>query len=26
LLEEWASALHRSRERIDAFLERYEGR
>jgi PadR family transcriptional regulator PadR len=26
LLDEWASALHRSRERIDAFLERYEGR
>ena len=26
LLDEWASALQRSRERIDAFLERYEGR
>jgi PadR family transcriptional regulator PadR len=26
LLDEWASALRRSRERIDTFLERYEGR
>jgi poly-beta-hydroxybutyrate-responsive repressor len=26
LLDEWASALRRSRGRIDAFLERYEGR
>jgi len=26
LLDEWASALGRSRERIDAFLDRYEGR
>jgi PadR family transcriptional regulator len=26
LLDEWASALSRSRARIDAFLERYEGR
>ena len=26
LLDEWASALRRSRERIDAFLGRYEGR
>jgi len=26
LLDEWASALRRSRERIDSFLERYEGR
>jgi PadR family transcriptional regulator, regulatory protein PadR len=26
LLDEWASALLRSRARIDAFLERYEGR
>ena len=26
LLDEWASALRRSRERIDAFLARYEGR
>jgi DNA-binding PadR family transcriptional regulator len=26
LLDEWASALRRSRARIDAFLERYEGR
>jgi len=26
LLDEWASALSRSRERIDSFLERYEGR
>lgn len=26
LLEEWAGALRRSRERIDTFLERYEGR
>jgi poly-beta-hydroxybutyrate-responsive repressor len=26
LLDEWASALTRSRARIDAFLERYEGR
>jgi PadR family transcriptional regulator PadR len=26
LLDEWASALRRSRERIDTFIERYEGR
>jgi poly-beta-hydroxybutyrate-responsive repressor len=26
LLDEWASALRRSRERIDSFLDRYEGR
>jgi PadR family transcriptional regulator, regulatory protein PadR len=26
LLDEWASALRRSRARIDAFLERYERR
>jgi poly-beta-hydroxybutyrate-responsive repressor len=26
LLEEWADALRRSRERIDKFLDRYEGR
>jgi PadR family transcriptional regulator, regulatory protein PadR len=26
LLDEWADALRRSRERIDGFLERYEGR
>ena len=26
LLDEWASALQGSRERIDAFLDRYEGR
>jgi hypothetical protein len=26
LLDEWASALRRSRERVDTFLERYEGR
>ena len=26
LLDEWAAALTRSRGRIDAFLERYEGR
>ncbi len=26
LLDEWAAALGRSRERIDAFLNRYEGR
>src|SRR5436190_6606390 len=26
LLDEWAAALRRSRERIDGFLERYEGR
>jgi PadR family transcriptional regulator len=26
LLDEWASALRRSRERIDTFLDRYEGR
>ena len=26
LLDEWAGALVRSRARIDAFLERYEGR
>jgi PadR family transcriptional regulator, regulatory protein PadR len=26
LLDEWAAALERSRARIDAFLERYEGR
>ncbi|HYY03963.1 MAG TPA: PadR family transcriptional regulator [Gaiellaceae bacterium] len=26
LLDEWAAALARSRSRIDAFLERYEGR
>ena len=26
LLDEWAAALRRSRERVDAFLERYEGR
>ena len=25
LLDEWATALGRSRERIDSFLERYEG-
>src|SRR5213593_2895848 len=26
LLDEWATALRRSRERIDGFLARYEGR
>ena len=26
LLDEWAAALRRSRERVDAFLDRYEGR
>jgi poly-beta-hydroxybutyrate-responsive repressor len=26
LLDEWAAALRRSRTRIDAFLDRYEGR
>ena len=26
LLDEWAGALQGSRERIDTFLERYEGR
>jgi poly-beta-hydroxybutyrate-responsive repressor len=26
LLDEWAGALGRSRNRIDAFLDRYEGR
>jgi PadR family transcriptional regulator PadR len=26
LLDEWASALRRARERIDVFLDRYEGR
>ena len=26
LLDEWAAALHRSREGIDRFLDRYEGR
>ena len=26
LLDEWANALRRSRERIDTFLDRYEGR
>jgi PadR family transcriptional regulator PadR len=26
LLDEWGEALRRSRERIDTFLERYEGR
>jgi poly-beta-hydroxybutyrate-responsive repressor len=26
LLDEWAAALGRSRERIDTFLDRYEGR
>jgi len=26
LLDEWATALRRSRERIDGFLTRYEGR
>ena len=26
LLDEWAAALQRSRQRIDAFLDRYEGR
>jgi poly-beta-hydroxybutyrate-responsive repressor len=26
LLDEWAAALRRSRERIDAFLTRHEGR
>jgi PadR family transcriptional regulator PadR len=26
LLDEWAGALARSRERIDTFLDRYEGR
>ena len=26
LLDEWADALRRSRERIDGFIERYEGR
>lgn len=26
LLDEWAAALQRSRARIDAFLDRYEGR
>jgi poly-beta-hydroxybutyrate-responsive repressor len=26
LLDEWATALRRSRDRVDTFLERYEGR
>jgi len=26
LLDEWAAALQRSRDRIDTFLERFEGR
>jgi DNA-binding PadR family transcriptional regulator len=26
LLDEWATALRISRQRIDSFLERYEGR
>jgi PadR family transcriptional regulator, regulatory protein PadR len=26
LLDEWAAALRRSRDRIDTFLERFEGR
>jgi PadR family transcriptional regulator PadR len=26
LLDEWATALRRSRDRIDTFLERFEGR
>jgi poly-beta-hydroxybutyrate-responsive repressor len=26
LLDEWATALQRSRQRIESFLERYEGR
>ena len=26
LLEEWATALQRARERIDTFLDRFEGR
>jgi PadR family transcriptional regulator len=26
LLDEWAAALRRSRERIEGFLDRYEGR
>jgi poly-beta-hydroxybutyrate-responsive repressor len=26
LLDEWAAALRRSRERMDGFLQRYEGR
>jgi poly-beta-hydroxybutyrate-responsive repressor len=26
LLDEWAAALRRSRERIDTFIDRYEGR
>ena len=26
LLDEWASALRGSRERIETFLDRYEGR
>ena len=26
LLEEWATALRRSRDRIDTFLDRFEGR
>ena len=26
LLDEWATALRRSRERVDTFLARYEGR
>jgi PadR family transcriptional regulator, regulatory protein PadR len=26
LLDEWAAALRRSRDRVDTFLERYEGR
>ena len=26
LLDEWAAALQRSRDRVDTFLERYEGR
>jgi poly-beta-hydroxybutyrate-responsive repressor len=26
LLDEWAAALRRSREQIDSFLQRYEGR
>jgi DNA-binding PadR family transcriptional regulator len=26
LLDEWAAALRRSRDRIDTFLDRFEGR
>ena len=26
LLDEWAAALQRARERVDTFLDRYEGR